>query len=1234
MKWAKIIILTIGFWSILGTQEAKAQIDTTFWFAAPWVTPDHADNKPMAFLFSTFGNATTIRLRQPASTYDTTFVVAANSLFSKTMQHILNDLETKPANTVLTSGFEITSDFPIIVVYDFLSSANNPETYSLKGQNGLGYEFVCPFQTSWNSQNIAGIDPKQQINITATEDNTTIYITPKCDIVGHAAGVTYSVFLPFAGSSYTCENVVLNTSVAGNNLAGTVVVSDKKIAVTCSDDSVRSSGGGCYDLMGDQIVPVDVIGTDYVVSKGFLVPGGNESFFAVATENFTTITINDGVTITTQILNQGDTYDHIVLEPLTYISSDKNIYLLHATGYGCEMGEALLPPLNCAGSEQVSFTRNKSQPFFITLTCPAGAQFNFTLNGSTTIIDPLDFDPVPGTGGAYVGDTIEFSTGQIAVGSSNLLTNSTDFFSMGVFNGGATGGVLYHYLSSFLRRVIVDAGPDETLCNSETVVNLNGSVSGGVTTGIWSVLDGSGTLNNPTTLVTTYDPVQSDYDQGSVTFVLQSTGNCDPRYDTLKVDFIQSPTITAGLDDTYCKNNVGAIPITGTLQFALASTWSGGVGGSFANVADLNTTYTPSPTDLANDSVALYLTSSGSFFACPDDEDTLVIYFTEPPVVTAGPDIVTCSSDIDAALSGVVTGPTTTGEWSTLGSGSFSPSEFDLITDYLISPADTTAGTVILTLTSTNNGNCLAESSSLTLTILDKPVVDITTADSLCANVPLIDLTGTVTTGYSTIWSIPSGGGTIVDPNALITTYNIVPADTVGGSIYIYFETSGGICPVEKDSLELMFVAPPVVFAGLDQSFCDNELSALNGTLSGTATGASWSTLGTGTFNPSNNLLITFYEPSPLDLTNGSVDLILTSSADFGCLADKDTMTVTYLDVPVADFTFSSECLGDNTNFFDQSTTTDGTINTWDYDFGDGTTGSIAANPVHGYASSGNFFVTLIAGSTNGCYDTIVKSVNVNPVPIAMYSNNYACENEAVEFIDNSFLAAGNILNWDWDFNSGQGNSNIQNPSFVFGVEGTYSVLLTVTSDSGCVGTITQDVSVLGGPTADFGVNPVPALALEDVFFTDSSSGGPFTAWFWDFGDGIGGNNQDEIHEYANGGFYNITLTVTDTAGCTDTTFKSIQIILEPALPTAFTPNGDGENDIYLIRGGPFQAVDFKVFNNWGQLVFSTDQIDEGWDGTFNGTDAPIGVYSWTYNVIMIGGGPPFIEKGDVTLMR
>jgi len=1231
MKWIKYIILTIGFWSTFGSQEAKAQIDTTFWFAAPWVTPDHADNVPMAFLFSTFNNTTTIRLRQPAATYDTTFIVAPNSLFSKDLSHILTELETSPANTVLTSGFEITSDFPIIVVYDFLSSGNNPETYSLKGQNGLGYEFVCPFQTKWNSQNISGIDPKQQINITATEDNTTIYVTPACDIVGHPAGVTFSVFLPFAGSSFTCENVVLNTSVAGNNLTGTVVTSDKKIAVTCSDDSVRSSGGGCYDLMGDQIVPVDVIGTDYVVSKGFLNAGADESFFVVAVENYTTVVIDDGVTTTTQILNQGDTYAHSVTEPLTYVTSDKNIYLLHATGYGCEMGEALLPPLNCAGSQQVSFTRNKSQPFFLTIVCPAGAEFNFTLNGSTTIIDPLDFDPVPGTGGTYVGDTIQFTTAQIAVNSSNLLTNSSDFFSLGVFNGGATGGVLYHYLSSFLRRVNVDAGVDTTLCNAETVVNLDGSVSGGTTTGIWSVLDGAGTLNNPTSLTTTYDPVQSDYDQGFLTFVLQSTGNCDPRYDTMKVSFIQSPLVSAGLDDTYCKNNVGAIPISGTLQFAVASEWSGGFGGSFANIADLNTTYTPSPTDLANDSVAIFIESDGSFFACPDDKDTMVIYFTEPPAVSAGADIVTCGTNPSVSIAGLVSGPTTTGIWSTSGSGAFSPTETDLSTDYLISSADTSTGSVILTLTSTNNGNCLAESDNITITILDQPLVNILTEDSLCANNTTLDLDGTVSSGYSSTWTV-IGSGTIADPNSLNTTYNITPADTIGGTIQIELETNGGICPVEKDTLVITFVPPPVVFAGLDQDYCDNEPVSLAGTLSGTASSASWGSTGTGQFNPSSNLLNTFYFPSALDLSNGFVNLFLTSSAEFGCVPDQDTVVITYKEAPVADFTNTSVCLGENTAFTDLSTTSAGTITTWQYDFGDAGT-SIANNPIYTYNGSGQYNVTLIAGSSNGCYDTIVKPIWVNPQPTAIFTNDYACENEVIYFNDISFLSSGNIVSWNWDFNNGQGSSNITNPIFTFGSAGSYPVLLEVTSDSGCVDTVTNFVNVLTGPTAAFSINPTPGIALEDINFTDESTGGPLTAWFWDFGDGIGGSNQNEIHQYDNGGIYDVILTVTDTAGCTDSTKNPLEIALLPVLPTAFTPNGDGENDTFIIRGGPFEAVDFKVYNNWGELVFATTDPNAGWDGFHNGEEAPIGVYTWTFTVVIVGDRT-IIKEGDVTLMR
>ena len=134
-----------------------------------------------------------------------------------------------------------------------------------------------------------------------------------------------------------------------------------------------------------------------------------------------------------------------------------------------------------------------------------------------------------------MGAQIDYSLAQIPANSANTITNSTGLFAMGVINGGSTTGCLYHYMSSFLRRVRTDAGSDVTVCNGEPQIDLIGTVSGGTTTGIWEVLDGTGTLNNPTNLTTTYLPSPSDYSQGSLTFVLSSTGNCDPKTDTMLV---------------------------------------------------------------------------------------------------------------------------------------------------------------------------------------------------------------------------------------------------------------------------------------------------------------------------------------------------------------------------------------------------------------------------------------------------------------------------------------------------------------------------------------------------------------------------------------------------------------------------------------------------------------------------------------------------------------------------
>ncbi len=1234
-------ILVVLSLVVFTSNSLVAQIDTEFWFAAPWVTPDHDDRDPIYFHFSTFGNPTTVRIQQPASTYDTTFVVPANALFSKAVHFMMDSLESKPADQLLRTGFHITSDFPMVVVYDVVTrgpASNNPETYSLKGTNGIGNEFVLPFQTLWNNRNLTNdrnldgvvTQPYQQFNVVATEDNTTIYITPRCDIVGHPANVTFPVVLPNKGNVYTGQNITQLANIPGNNLSGTIVVSDKPVSVTVSDDSVNpSGGGGCYDLMGDQIVPTDVIGTEYIVNKGFLNAGSNESIFIVATENFTSFLIDDGNGVTNAIINQGETYQFSITDSLTYVNADKPVYVYHMSGVGCEMGEAIIPPTNCSGSDQVSFSRATTRDFYLNLLCPAGAEGNFVLNGNALIIDPTLFDPVPGTGGAWMGAQIQFNQTDIPVGTPNLLTNSSDLFSLGVFNGSATGGVLYHYLSSFNRKVLIDAGTDTTLCNGSGV-DLPGTISGGATTGIWSVLNGTGTLNTPTNLNTTYDPSPSDYSQGTLTFVLESTGNCDPVRDTVEISFAFAPEVTVSVDSSLCKNNAAVINLNGTLQFAAGSEWEGGNGGAFGNSSNLTTTYTPSSADLLQDSLILSLSSLGSLNSCPNDTDVVVVYFSPSPVVNPGVNQVICSSDDSLMLSGSVSGPTTTGVWSTTGSGLFNPSALSMTPSYAITSADTSAGTLWFTLTSTNNGSCLAVQDSIEVTILDKPTVTINNSDSVCSNITSINLTGTVSTGFTTIWNV-IGAGNVVSPTSLNATYNVSSVDITNGFIDVVLSTDIVVCSSESDSIRIYFINPPTVYAGLDTNFCANEVIQLNGSISGAAQSGSWLSLGTGMFTPSNNLLTTFYMPSPLDVTNGGVDLILTSSGSFGCIPDDDTLSVTFIEAPVADFSVADACQNEPSSFTDLSTS-NSNINSWVWDFGGGATSS-NQNPFHSFNTNGTVPVELIVGAINGCFDTIQKEATLHPLPFADFTPSDVCENNPSEFNDNSFIAAPNQLSsFLYVFNSTDSVFGNQ-VSYTYNTPGSHDVTYYVTSTFGCTSDTTKSINVLVGPTANFSMTPNPAQAYEVVNFTDLSQGDQISIWVWDFGNETGDNAQHPAYSYSDGGTYEVILTVTDIKGCFDTASQEILIVLPPILPTAFTPNGDGENDIFKIRGGPFNAVVFSIYNNWGELIFQSNDANNGWDGTFEGNNSPLGVYTWTFEVEIIGG--EVIKKsGDVTLIR
>jgi gliding motility-associated-like protein len=1276
------LILALLFLT-LKASVSFSQIDTAFWFAAPWVTPDHHWKDNYVMHISTFNSpSTTIRLRQPSALspnrYDTTIVMGPNQTFdyifwrdkiANATNLAFDSLEVRPANTVLPYGLYVSSTSSITIVYDVVTRPTqfyNPETFSLKGQNGLGLEFVCPFQIKWFNQTLGGdlngdgvvTQPKQQINIVASQPNTVVWITPKCNVVGHPANVTYSVMLPNYGSCYTIENAVQNTNVAGNNLSGTIVVADKPISVTVADDSVRGVTG-CFDLMGDQIVPVDIVGTDYILNKGFMNGPEPEGAYIVGTDNFTQLTINDGV-VTTTLINKGDTYHYKTTQSLTYINATKPVYCLHATGTGCELGEALLPPLNCAGSNLVAFSRNTPQNFYLNILCKNGSQNTFTLNNSSSSVNvPItaaNFTIVPGTatlaGGPFYGAQLNLqNTATLPIGSYTI-GNNTDVFALGILDGGATTGGLFHYMSSFLRKTFVTTTSVSPVCVGQSpTIALTGTVSGGAITGIWTTANGTGTFapytSTVSTISTIYTLSTNDTLQSSIKFYLTSTGNCIPKKDSVIVTVNQQPQVVVGSVGSMCKNNLQPIVLTGTVTNALGGTWSGGNGGAFGTPG-ANTTYTPSAADLAANSITLTLTSSGPLSGCLNSAKSVTVGFVDPLTVSAGPSTYVCTNSQSLVLNGSVTGFTNTGVWNTNGTGLFFPGSANTTATYVLSASDLSLSTIGFTLTSTNNAiqGCNPVSSNMLVTVNQAPTVIAPNDFTVCAVAGAITLTGTVNGGGSTnqgYWTY-NGTGNVSPTNSINTTYSMSTNDQLGGTITFVLNSGGTFCPTETDTLKVAVLnAPQVIVNANNSAVCNNAPIALTGTVSGYTSSGIWSSTGTGAFTPSNTALGGQYFPSAGDVSNGSVVLTLSSTNNQGCPAQSASFTAVFVAAPKALFNVSPiRCLNNGIVFSDASISNGTSGMTYQWNFGDGLSSvSTASNPIHTYTAIGSYVVTYTVSGVNNtvnpplnCPDTVSKRITVYPLPTPDFSFNNTCQGLGSLFRDSSTVSVGNIVQWTWQFGDGSPTVPIRHPTHTYTNQGTYNVALTVSSNYSCSASITKLVTINPQPNAEFGMTNNPSVAQEPVYFSDfSTPTASITNWYWTFGDEGYSSANAPTHSYASAGIFTITLTVFDANGCSDTTSKTIEITLLPQVPTAFTPNNDNNNDLLFVKGGPFEKMRFRVYDSWGVLLFETTDQTIGWDGRFNGIEQPVGVYVWTLEADMYNNRQ-VKKNGDVTLIR
>ncbi len=1268
-KKSKLIILLIVFMCKFGV--SFAQIDTAFWFAAPWVTPDHwwKDSIYMRFAGTP---GTTVKMRQPAivgtNKYDTTFTIPPTGVFNymfwrdrfaSPTNFGFDSLETRPANTVVPYGLYISANANITAVYDVVTrwpNYYNTETFSLKGQNGLGLEFVCPFQTIYFNQSISDLNgdgiatqPKQQINIVASKPNTVVWITPRTNVVGHPANISYSISLINKGDSYTIENTVQNTNVAGNNLSGTIVVADKPISVTVADDSAKSPVNGCYDLMGDQIVPVDIVGTNYIFNKGQLNASMNESSFIVATENFTQLSvITSTAAPTTVLINKGDTYQVPLTTALTYVVANKNVYALHASGFGCELGEALLPPLNCAGSKIVPFSRNSAQRFALNILCKNGSQSTFTLNGSTTSVTATSFTQVPGTatlqGGPFWGAQVNLNSISVLPIGSYTIGNNTDEFALGVFDGDFGSGGLFHYMSSFLRRTTVQTNTIAPICANTPTVSLNGSITGGAITGIWTTANGTGSFGAYTstlnTVSTVYNLSTADTSLTSIKFYLTSTGNCKPVKDSVTVLVNQRPIINVtSTNSLQCKNNVQPFSLSGSVINATSGSWSGGNGGAFSNVG-LTPTYTPSPNDIINGTITFTFTSQGPKPGCANVSKTYTVGFVNPPSVNAGPDITICTNTQSFVLNGSVTGTTVTPNWNLTSIGNFNPGSSSPTGTFFTSPTFLNQTSVTFSLTAPPDGFCASVTDVFTVNIVPQPTVNAGNNFTVCASNLFVPLSGTVTGNTNTgIWSTSNGSGVFSQFGLAAANYTLSQNDTLNlPTITFMLSSSGGICPAVTKTISVQLIKSPLVSVGTNTAACESSPILLNGQVTGFSTSNLWSSSsGTGSFVPNNTVLNAIYYPSAGDLANGFVTFTLTASS-IACPPVSKNFIANFVKAPIANFQLASSACINSPLLFNNTTQNNGTSSlTYNWDFGDNI-GSTIKDPIHTFTATGNYVVTYTVTGTNSlnitCTDTLSKSIFVNPLPFANFTYTNACQAVPIQFNDSSYATPGFISNYSWFFGPGTPTVSIKNPVYTFTTAGTFGVDLTVTSNFGCKRKVTKNVTVRNKPIADFGLTNNPTVAQEPVYFSDFSSPvGLINQWIWSFGDESFGNVQSPTHTYNNSGSYDITLTIFDDQGCRDTITKRIEVTLLPQVPSAFTPNGDGYNDLLFVKGGPFQKIKFKVYNNWGELIFETEDQTRGWDGKKNGEDQPVGVYVWTLEVDMYNNRV-IRKNGDVTLIR
>ena len=508
------------------------------------------------------------------------------------------------------------------------------------------------------------------------------------------------------------------------------------------------------------------------------------------------------------------------------------------------------------------------------------------------------------------------------------------------------------------------------------------------------------------------------------------------------------------------------------------------------------------------------------------------------------------------------------------------------------------------------SGETCANESIQTVTVNASPLVSIPTLASICFDGSARQLP-TPNNGGVTGAATWSGAG--VAANGIFT-----PSLTdTGLHVLKYVYTSDKGC-MDSASMAIRVWPSPTARFGYSANTCVDGVTTFSD-----SSKANYNAINKWTWNLGNHSDTVVSNNRPLPNTyaaSGTYNITLQVVTDSGCKSAIETTAIVVHPKPVVKFTMPSICLPNGIGqFFDNSTITDGTQSqfTYSWKFGDLPNGipSTAKNPLHQYTATGPFIVKLAVTSANSCVDSLAQQIStIYPQPKADFSftPTDTCLGGTFYFTDKSNGRSGTITNWFWSLGDGT-TALVQNPVRKYGSVQNFTVSLYIKNQQNCNSdTVSKSLVVYAYPIANAGPD-IKVLEGGNASIKATASGNSLQ-YLWTPGNYL--NNANTLQPVTTP-FADITykLTVTATGGCKASDEVMVLVLKSVGIPNAFSPNGDGINDTWIIQYlESYPGSTVEVFNRYGQQVFSSVGYSQPWNGTVKGNALPVGVYYYIIN--------------------